>query len=583
MRGLKREGAGPRLTAVLLTLLPSVCRQAAASAGGRSRGGSELNLDSSKSMGNGTWPWRRASGPFLRKQQSLRAFGHARYPGNRPLPTWDEMEEGGHLGAHCDPAGNTAVHCGESLVCRRGLCRHCEVDSECPSLHHCVRKALSESSHCRPIPEKAWARAFTDPFEFLCTLAIFFASALAAAAGTGGGGMFVPLLVSLSGLKADKAVPLSQCMILCGSVVNLAVFLSQRHPKARPEPVIDYNCVVLMEPMLCLGVTIGVMVNQICPEWLLLLLLCWTLGLALWRTASKGVRQLRGELAAEASASQKPASPTPRSEVVITRIESWRAHLVLHDFLELTNRKAWQVILTVVIWLVMLASSFHGIGVCTGKFALFLLQVSGLLSFCTFIAARRIRKEAAPVDAAVAEGPVDWTGGPTSSGSGVVVFPLAAFGAGFLGGLLGLGGGIVMGPVLLEVGMHSEAVQATTAVFVFLSSSLATIQFARLRQHVWHYALWYSAVTVAATVLGQKLCQVLVRQKGRYSLITLSIAGVLLASLCALSVIGLAHVREDFRMGRQMWFSMEHLCNKGSLGIVAVDILPAQKWPSDLG
>merc|ERR1719277_2571798 len=108
---------------------------------------------------------------------------------------------------------------------------------------------------------------------------------------------------------------------------------------------------------------------------------------------------------------------------------------------------------------------------------------------------------------------LDWTGG-TEGFQGTLKFPLAAFGAGFLGGLLGLGGGIIMSPVLIEVGMHSEAVQATTAVFVFLSSSLATIQFARLHQHVWHYALWYGGVTVVATMLGQYLCDVYVRKRG---------------------------------------------------------------------
>merc|ERR1719277_541108 len=106
-------------------------------------------------------------------------------------------------------------------------------------------------------------------------------------------------------------------------------------------------------------------------------------------------------------------------------------------------------------------------------------------------------------------------------------FPIIAFAAGFLGGLLGLGGGIILSPVLLEVGMHSEAVQATTAVFVFLSSSLATIQFAVLQQHVWHYVLWYGGVTTVATLFGQQLCEVYVRRKKRYSMITLAIAGVL--------------------------------------------------------
>merc|ERR1719245_2600617 len=161
-----------------------------------------------------------------------------------------------------------------------------------------------------------------------------------------------------------------------------------------------------------------------------------------------------------------------------------------------------------------------------------------------------MRSDRSEITEEIGQGFIDW------NNSGCFVFPAAAFGAGFVGGMLGLGGGIIMSPVLLEVGMHSETVQATTAVFVFLSSSLATIQFARLGQIIWHYALWYALVTVVATVVGQAICDVYVRKKGRYSLIILSIAGVLLMSLLSLLVIGAGQVLEDVYMGRQMWFSI---------------------------
>lgn len=537
------------------------------------------------------WWWKNGDGPITvdPKPKALQDFGSARYPGTRPLLRWDDLEARGKLGAHCDPAGSVVAMCGMDLVCRQGLCRHCIADSECPSMHTCRLMPFNANNDCVPIEKKAWELAISDPYEGLCTIMIFFASALAAAAGTGGGGMFVPLLVALSSLTADRAVPTSQCMILFASMVNLAVFLSQRHPVDKPQPVIDYDCVVLLEPMLCLGVMLGVMMNQMTPNWILLLLLCGTLGFALWRTGSKGITQLKAELAEPPRppyTSQDSAS-TVGNDSVISQVplSLFSFALVSDDFLELTNKKAWQVILTVVVWLVMLASSFHGLGVCTWNFMVFLLQLSGLLFFVTYIAARRIQNAAAEAGGspgrATKGASIDWTGGAGGLRS-ILKYPLAAFGAGFLGGLLGLGGGIIMSPVLLEVGMHPEAVQATTAVFVFLSSSLASIQFARLHQHVWHYALWYSVVCVVATILGQYLCEVYVRKRQRYSLITLAIAGVLLSSLAALSVIGTLQVAEDLYMGRQMGFSPEHLCNKNGLGIIAVDIAPASPWPKDL-
>ncbi|CAJ1457058.1 unnamed protein product, partial [Effrenium voratum] len=73
---------------------------------------------------------------------------------------------------------------------------------------------------------------------------------------------------------------------------GVSVMISARHPDFPELPVIDYDCIVVLIPMLCLGVTLGVLVNRTAPSWLLLLLLCSTLCLALWRTGAKGFKQL---------------------------------------------------------------------------------------------------------------------------------------------------------------------------------------------------------------------------------------------------------------------------------------------------
>jgi len=453
---------------------------------------------------------------------------------------------------------------------------------------------------CMRMQKKAWEQAVSDPWHGLCSIIIFLASTLAAAAGTGGGGMFVPLLVALANLSAESAVPLSQFMIFCGSIVNLSCFLGERHPEHLKRPVIDYDCLVLFEPVLTLGVTLGVLCNKMTPQWLLLLLLAMVLGLAFWRTASKAMTQWQKE---KKIMQQQPHIETPR--VHINELDA---------ILELTNRKAWQVIGTVFIWSLMLLCAFHGFDVCSTQFLLFLVGEAVLLVLFT-MATMHLMTRNDPIFtplssragtptwyqqtvATISRGaspnagapgtrprveevePSMWVDG-TDTWS-MIKFPLVAFLAGYLGGLLGLGGGMIMSPVLIEVGMHAEAVQATTAVFVFLSSSLATIQFAMLGAHIWHYALWYGAITITGTMLGQYLCNEFVRKHGRYSLITMAISGVLVASLTGLMIVGTARVAEDVIMGKQLWFSTNRLCNSGGLGITTVDVLPSQAWPEDL-
>jgi uncharacterized membrane protein YfcA len=247
-----------------------------------------------------------------------------------------------------------------------------------------------------------------------------------------------------------------------------------------------------------------------------------------------------------------------------------------NTIIEVNKPKSIHIMGIFCIWLLMFIASFHGLSACSSQFGIFFLGLAALLVVFTYVATRCIitRPEKS-------EKPIDWSGVGCSL-LGTATYPAVAFGGGFLGGLLGLGGGVIMSPVLLEVGMHSESVQATTAVIVFLSSSLATIQFALMNQIVWHYAVWYSSVTIVATFLGQHLCEVYVRRTGRYSLITLSIAGVLLFSLVALSIVGTQQVYQDIVYGRQMWWSTARLCGGGRLGILDVDVMPAQAWPHDM-
>lgn len=497
----------------------------------------------------------------IQSERQLRTFGVPRYPSNQPSLRWDDLKHSikGQLGSPCDNE-HQRQQCGSELVCRQSVCRHCIEDHQCPSLHRCA-KGIGGQNLCVKVEEMAWERAFTDRYEFLCTVLIFFSCVLSAAAGTGGGGMFVPLLILFSGLSPQHVVPLSQAMILCSSFINLSLFVAQRHPDYSNQAKIDYDCVVFFEPLLILGVTMGVLGNQISPLWFQLGLLLLTLGVSLWRTGGKGWSQWKKEAA-------NPVIPEAKVEDDLP----W-----LTEFQALTNQNSRQVIGIFLIWLLVLIASFHGLHYCSFSFAVYLIAVSAILVLSTLLVGHYIIRRSSRRSRRKGQAAKDWVA------DGLMHFPSVAFGAGLLGGLLGLGGGIIIGPVLVEVGLHSEAVQATTASFVFLSSSIATIQFAILGMHVWHYVIWYGFVAIVATFLGQDLCDRYVKKRGRYSVITLSIAGVLLFSIICLTFVSFNQVSRDIEQGNKMWFSLERLCNPGDQpSIVAVDVTPSQSWPADL-
>lgn len=515
---------------------------------------------------------------------TLEKFGSGRYDRKLHPVIWDDQSETSHfLGRICDPASPLeANECGAHLICQNSVCRHCSTNSECPALQFCELNV--GGGKCKLLPKMAWEQTFSDPYEFLCTVLIFVSSILAAAAGTGGGGVFVPLLVMLSTVKAESSVPLSQCMVLCSSMTNLYFFLPQRHPEDSRKAKIDYNCVALFEPMIFLGVTLGVIVHRLMPKWILLLLLCFTLGIAMWRTVTKGVSQFCKETAALEAA--KGAADIAQAG---SRVEEGRRvdNVLSNDdeaggTIELLWGNRVQGGCCVIVWLVMLTTTLHSFPTCSWSFLTYMLFIALILMMTTVFIERHVVQGSllSVNESSNATTRVNGTAPISVRGNFVAYLrharlPLFVGGAGFLGGLLGLGGGIIMGPLLLEIGMHSEAVQATTAAFVFLSSSLACVQFALFTSsHIWHYALWYGGVVMCATAVGQHVCTVLVRKHKRYSVITFAIAGVLLASLVALSIVGSVQVYQDLMSGRQMGFSTKRFCASHNTRTVTVNFRP---------
>merc|ERR1719498_1005157 len=133
--------------------------------------------------------------------------------------------------------------------------------------------------------------------EVIATILIVITAMLSAAAGMGGGGVYVPLLLLLLGLSTKEAVPLSQAMIVGGAIVNVLMFSGDRHPTYPSRPRIDYDVIMMMNPGLAAGVTIGVICHLISPQWLIVTTLLVTLGITLENTALKGVGAWRKESA----------------------------------------------------------------------------------------------------------------------------------------------------------------------------------------------------------------------------------------------------------------------------------------------
>lgn len=110
---------------------------------------------------------------------------------------------------------------------------------------------------------------------------------------------------------------------------------------------------------------------------------------------------------------------------------------------------------------------------------------------------------------------------------------------GTVGGLLGSGGGFILGPLLLEIGVIPEVASATATFVMLFSSSLSVVEFYFLKRFPIPYALYLMSISLLAGFWGQYFVRKLVAFLKRASIIVFVLSAVIFSSALTMGVIGI--------------------------------------------
>jgi uncharacterized membrane protein YfcA len=111
-----------------------------------------------------------------------------------------------------------------------------------------------------------------------------------------------------------------------------------------------------------------------------------------------------------------------------------------------------------------------------------------------------------------------------------IKFPIVGCISGCLSGMLGIGGGLVLGPVLLELGLHPVVSSATSNFLVLFTSSSTAIQFLLLGMMRMDYGIVFVIVSSVGSFLGTIIIQKILAQTGRYSYLIFTLTFTLFIS-----------------------------------------------------
>lgn len=394
---------------------------------------------------------------------------------------------------------------------------------------------------------------------------------ISSAGGIGGGGIIVPALVIIMGMDVKTATPISNMGILGGALANTIFNMAKRHPSL-DRPLIDADLSLMTTPLVIGGAVVGAVLANLMPSYIISILFVPLLATSGFRMLFKGLQLQRKERAVRKvqqldqqahtqvtdflcvmTPSDRDADCNQRTPVdgeklrslsscsseVSLRVRGVQGGLPEQDekaeavalLLERECHFPWLKHAAILLcYLVVVAASIADALVSCGGvayWALLVVEIPVVSVFAVLASIYLYRQDQRKqqIDYPFAVGDVRWTK------KVVTLFPIGSAAAGIVAGLFGIGGVIITGPIMIELGVIPEVLAGAAALLVLYSSAAATAKYAVFDMIQWDWAFLVCALAFAVTSCSQVVIVRYVRRTGKQSIIVLCIASTILLAM----------------------------------------------------
>lgn len=396
---------------------------------------------------------------------------------------------------------------------------------------------------------------------------------VSSAGGIGGGSIMVPAMVIVMGFNIKVATPISNMGILGGALANTIFNLTKRHPAypAVDRPLIDADLSLMTIPLVIGGAVLGTLLSNLMPAYVISILFLPFLGVSGSRMLMKGLQLQHKERVARKIQEQpspltnylRVMTPTindeevvcgqrvrvPQDEYKFRSLSSHSSEISLQiqpqnetyqqsadsdtvvAILERERQFPWFKHASILLcYVVIVIMSIGDALVSCGGALYWLLLVVEIPVVIAFAAAAsvylyRLDQRKQKVGYAFPDGDIRW------SKKIVTLFPLGSAAAGVVAGLFGIGGVLITGPIMVELGVIPEVLAAASALMVLYSSAAAAAKYAVFNMIAWDWAFLLCALSFAVTSCSQVFIVNYVRRTGKQSILVLCIAATLLLAL----------------------------------------------------
>ncbi|ONI15910.1 hypothetical protein PRUPE_3G068400 [Prunus persica] len=410
--------------------------------------------------------------------------------------------------------------------------------------------------------EHVWPELKFDWIIVVGTVIGFIGASFGTVGGVGGGGIFVPMLTLIIGFDEKSSTAISKCMITGGAAASVFYNLRLRHPTL-DLPIIDYDLALLLQPMLMLGISIGVSFNVIFADWMITVLLiifflgtstkAFLKGVEAWKRETVMKQEFARLMQSDGNSSDeveyRPLASGPNNVILLGTKESKRTEVSIIE-----NVYWKELLLLVAVWVIILALQIakNYTTTCSAEYwVLNLLQIPVAFGVSTYEAVNLYKGRR--VIASKEESGTDW------KVHQLVLYCACGILAGIVGGLLGLGGGFILGPLFLELGIPPQVSSATATFAMTFSSSMSVVEYYLLKRFPVPYAVYFAVMSSLSALVGQHVVRKVISVLGRASIIIFILASTIFVSAISLGGVGIADMIGKIEHKEYMGF--ENICN----------------------
>ena len=335
------------------------------------------------------------------------------------------------------------------------------------------------------------------------------------------------------------------------------------------RPLIDYDMALFLAPLQMAGAVLGVIIQRLLPNWLFLSLAGIILGFTSYKTYKKFFsvsknekeirekRELANNLETEKSNVENnlncideenesiDCSYRGKFQLIKTNISKVKAEETEEDKIKLKQRRKLleedsrqypmeKLLYLIILWIglafIIFLKGGKGIDSIIGITCkspvygiLIAIQFLWTLAFASLFGYKLVKRhqEKVECDYPFYINDVLW------DASKLRFYSVFTFIAGIVAGLIGIGGGMVLGPLMLILGVHPRVSSATNATMIVLTSSSVAVMFVTSGLVPWEYAAFFFFVCLLGAYIGKKFIDGYVKRTGMASILIFFLATII--------------------------------------------------------